>query len=154
MSNKLYFLCTSHESNHIRSDEIGRNQSWFREIREDFADRVSLTAAYDALQGDITGFFDHYKGERISFLADHENCEIQLWDEYGRRYSLLEGNDEPLEDQNAVEVPQKIIHVATFREGMAVPRCFEEMVFRRDDMAHEATCPECVADAKKVGLIK
>jgi hypothetical protein len=156
MSTGLYLKCLSHKVP-IRSDELKRKDAdGLAKIREMVTNRDSLVAAFEIAKEYIS--LDSFNSDTwvMSFLIEHPMCEIGLFDGYDHRYRIDTDSyqadwGEPTKDSARSE---KLIHMATFLDGYAVPRCLQTMTLRRDDMSHQVTCPDCIIEAKRLGLYR
>jgi len=93
MGTILYLRCVTHQP-WIESGEVGYNLNCLTQIRKDLANREKMTSLYNLSKRN--GFeleMDTLERQNtIRFLANHESCTLQLWDEYDRRYSIVGDN--------------------------------------------------------------
>ncbi len=95
MSTTMYLRCVTHDP-YISSDEVGHNESALPEIRNAIRDPLKIVEIVERLDGGFwdLDFDDTYKRNLWYFIWNHRNCEIEIWDEYGRHYPMLEGPEE------------------------------------------------------------
>jgi hypothetical protein len=153
MSTGLYLKCLSHDKP-IQSDELNtKDAASLKAIRELVTSRDTIVASFNAIKDHVTLDGFNRGSWIVAFLVEHPTCEIGLFDGYGGRYRIDTDSYTPDWTEAAVAVEsEKLIHMAGFVGGYAVPRCLSSMVLRRDDMSHEVTCPECVVEAKRLGI--
>lgn len=96
MSTILYLQCKEHG---VDSDEVGRNTSWLKEVRELISQRAEINVASQLLTKldfDIERSIDSYRGNAFMFLSRHPICDITIVDEYGAYYSLEDDSPKPV----------------------------------------------------------
>lgn len=94
MSTIMYLRCVTHDP-YIGSDKVGHNTSYLKQIREDIAKRDEIVQSMRLLLSDpVAPWPDN---TTWWFLYRHPKCMIEIWDEYGKQYSLLDDSDKPIE---------------------------------------------------------
>ena len=94
MSTDLMIRCVDHDP-YIQSDDVGSNLSYLPKIRDAIANRSSIVRMMkDILERNDYPQFDGYDGAMNWFLYSHPNCNLEIWDEYGREYAVHEENDD------------------------------------------------------------
>lgn len=96
MSNTLRLRCISHDPP-ISSAEVGHNLSQLPAVILMLVDRVKICETKKQLGDDVWDLLqdDQYKRNTWSFLFDHPNCNIGIWDEYGRNHpAWIEGKED------------------------------------------------------------
>ena len=92
----LYSLrCTSHTPP-IVSETVGRNYSYeaVRLIARR-ADVLKLTELAADLEAKVWDLFDtEYANNTVQFIRQHPTCDLELWNEYGKRICIRCGEGE------------------------------------------------------------
>lgn len=87
MSTDLQVVCTTHDP-HISSDDVGNAHRDIIQVREDIANRKKLVEAYDLMEG--CDFLSQGRRHLMWFLSRHRGCDLQIVDEYGKEYPLVD----------------------------------------------------------------
>ena len=95
MSTLYELRCTSHTP-HIISEPVGRNYTY--EARKLVARRAEVLKFAElavALGAEVWNLFDtDYANNTVQFIREHPTCDLELWDEYGKRSCIRCGEEE------------------------------------------------------------
>jgi len=104
MSTIMYLRCVTHDP-YLSSEEVGHSTSYLKQIREDIAKRGRIVQTMQGILDSPDGYpnFGTYQTNTWWFLLRHPRCELEIWDEYKKQYSL-EGNElKPIEPITTLE---------------------------------------------------
>lgn len=96
MSTIMYLRCVSHDP-YIESDEVGHVKADLLVIRNEIRGRDRIVDYMRTLLSN-DDFADNIGSLRQrnmwEFLYQHPHCDLEIWDEYGREYSMEDTVDE------------------------------------------------------------
>lgn len=95
MSTHIYLRCVTHDP-YISSDEVGHNTSALPEIRKGLRNRNTIVENMSVLGNDAYDLHAHDENKRRLwwFIFRHPHCELEIWDEYGQQYSMVDTVEE------------------------------------------------------------
>lgn len=86
MSTYLHLVCVCHDPPLVAPDESGQHLYDLPQIRADIAKRRALIDVWDG--GDVD--LGYFRNNTVRFLAQHEDCELRIKDEYGQWHPITE----------------------------------------------------------------
>lgn len=97
MSTHMYLRCVTHDP-YISSDEVGHHTGDLSEIRKDLRERDVLVEPFVSGRLSLWDYVPISSAEksRLHFLVAHPHCDLEIWDEYRREYSIEDTADEKL----------------------------------------------------------
>lgn len=116
MSTTMYLRCVTHDP-YISSDEVGHNTSYLPEIRKGLRERTATIEGMKAAGLDVWDLdLLQPASNQLRFMLQHPHCELEIWDEYGRQYSMEDTVEEkPIA---ADTVLGRIIHIEQTGDGV------------------------------------
>jgi hypothetical protein len=88
----MYLTCLDHDPPLCSDGEVGQHTYDLPDIRKAIANRHLFCQLADV---DICpDYGSYFTNNAARFLATHRRCTIGIEDEYGRKYLLVEGEDE------------------------------------------------------------
>lgn len=119
MSTDLMLRCVDHEP-YIQSEDVGSSLSYLQQIRTDIANRAEIVQTMKKIIESPQGWpnFGTYQNETYWFLYRHPNCNLEIWDEYGRQYDLHEESGEQVVAMKTKL--GKVVNVHSGPEGVTV----------------------------------